>query len=146
VGGTAVILHGHTRGSHNLPRDISYDYDIWYKPTTENFSKVSNAFEEIRKGTKAELDKIVFDPDKTYLKISDPPYNLELLPTISGFTRKDFDKIKSRSMSKQLKSNQASIISLKDLMTNKKSTNRPIDQSDIKALRSINERNSGRNI
>lgn len=137
VGGTAVILHGHMRGSHNLPRNIEFDYDFWYKASLSNFSNLVEALKQIQPAAGKELDHIVFRPEKAYLRITEEPYKIELLPNIKGFERKDFDIVKSRSMSKNIKTQFATVISYKDLITSKEALDRPIDRSDIIELNKI---------
>ncbi|MEQ8562108.1 MAG: hypothetical protein RLO17_14185 [Cyclobacteriaceae bacterium] len=74
VGGTAVILHGHMRGSHNLPRNIEFDYDFWYKPLLSNFLKLSSAIKQMQPESTPYLEKIVFNPEKAYIRITNEPY------------------------------------------------------------------------
>lgn len=141
VGGTAVILHGHMRGSHNLPRNIEFDYDFWYKPQLSNFLSLSSAIKQIQPESGPYLDKVVFNPENAYLRITQEPYKIELLPQIKGFERKDYDLVKSRAMSKVIKESEAAIISYQDLLTSKKALGRAIDHSDIIELRKIKKKN-----
>jgi len=140
VGGTAVILHGHMRGSHNLPKNIEFDYDFWYKASLSNFLSLIEALKNIQPESSKKLDKIVFMPEKAYLRITEEPYKIELLPQIKGFEIKDFDSAKSRCMNKKIKTQFASIISYHDLIKSKEALNRPIDRKDIIELKRINSR------
>ncbi len=141
VGGTAVILHGHMRGSHNLPRNIDYDYDFWYKASLTNFLNLVKAIKDIQPEAAQELDQIVFRPEKAYLRITEEPYKIELLPQIKGFGRKEYDQVKSRCLVKLIKNQTASIISYQDLITSKKALDREIDRSDIIELKKVKKRN-----
>lgn len=125
------------RGSHNLPRNIEFDYDFWYKASLSNFTNLVQALKQIQPGAGKELDHIVFRPEKAYLRITEEPYKIELLPQIKGFERRDFDSVKSRCMSKKVKTEIAQIISYHDLITSKKALDRPIDRSDIIELNKI---------
>lgn len=137
VGGTAVILHGHMRGSHNLPRNIEFDYDFWYKGSLSNFSNLVQALKEIQPSAGKELDDIVFRPEKAFLRITDEPYKIELLPKIKGFERKDFDMVKSRCIKKNIRTQTVAVISYLDLVISKEALDRPIDRSDIIELSKI---------
>lgn len=73
VGGIAVNHHGYSRASN--------DIDFWYKPTIENFEKIILALEILGYDT-SRLKSIVFDPEKTILRLPLDYFKVELLPII----------------------------------------------------------------
>ena len=75
IGGVAVVFHGYTRSTADL--------DFWYNPTITNFQKIINAIKEYGIDV-SELEKIVFDPKKTFLRFPTAVFQAEFLPIIPG--------------------------------------------------------------
>lgn len=61
VGGFAVIFHG-------FPRSTA-DIDFYYNPIVSNFHKLVGVFEELGIDV-SDLKSLVFDPQKSFLRIS----------------------------------------------------------------------------
>ena len=70
IGGVAVSFYGYQRGTMItfVKPEMKTDLDFWYKPTNENFVKLVKALGELEVDT-SNLEKIIFDPKKTFLKI-----------------------------------------------------------------------------
>ena len=140
VGGTAVHLHGHHRISHNLPLNINFDYDFWYKPTLSNWLKLVKALKVIQPLAGPQLESKVFRPETAYFRITEAPYKIDLLPFISGFKPDDFDEVKSRCFTSTIDIQIANVISYDDLILSKEVQGRSIDHSDILHLKRIKNR------
>jgi len=128
IGGFAVIYHGYPRSTADL--------DFWYAPTTENFIRLIAAFQEHGVDT-SDLKTIVFDPDKTYLRIPALGFRTEFLPSLPGF--KSFYEVKKRADRILLDEVPVSIISYEDLLKNKSTVGRLKDQLDIEELKKRKE-------
>jgi len=145
VGGTAVNIHGFHRLSSNMPKDIIYDFDIWYKPTLSNFDKLTDALSSIQPDNRRELKSIVFHPERAYIRITEKPYKIELLPHITGYLRQDYSIVRQRAISFKINKHDAIIISYEDLIQAKKSLGRDVDKKDIKELEKAKNKNKNKN-
>ena len=117
-----------------MPKDIIYDFDIWYRPTLSNFDKLTDALSNIQPHHRSELKSIVFHPEKCYIRITEIPFKIELLPQIAGYVRQDYGHVKKRAILFRLNKHEASVISYEDLIQTKKSLGRDIDKNDIIGL------------
>ncbi len=135
VGGTAVAFYGYQRISGisiSGNPEIKIDHDFWYNPTNENFVNLVKALSDLRVDV-SDLEKIIFDPQKTYLKIPHTTFHTDFLPQMKGL--KSFRACKERSQRISLDENELYVISKEDLLSNKIAVNRDIDQRDLDALR-----------
>lgn len=85
VGGTAVGYYGYRRisGITTLRPDITTDLDFWYKPTLANYLSLVKALTELGVDTHS-LENVVFDSDKTFLKIPHTYFHTDFLPQMKG--------------------------------------------------------------
>lgn len=123
IGGFAVIYHGFQR--------VTADVDFWYKPTTENFSKIVSAF-ELHGLDVSSLKEIVFDPHKTFIRIPVYSIDIEFLPEILGDV--DYIQAKKNALKTTVDDTEVSIIGYDDLLRIKKATDRAKDRLDIEEL------------
>jgi hypothetical protein len=123
IGGVAVVFHGYTRSTADL--------DFWYNPTINNFEKIINAIKEYGIDV-SELEKIVFDPKKTFLRFPTSVFQTEFLPTIPGDI--SFKAAKENAEVLTINNTQVFVIGYDDLIKNKTSTNRLKDQADVEEL------------
>ena len=123
IGGVAVIYHGYTRSTADL--------DFWYDPTITNFHRIVNAVKEYGIDV-SDLEKIVFDPKKTFLRFPASGFQAEFLPAIPG----DLSFTTAITNAETLKINDTDvfIIAYEDLIKNKSATNRLKDQADVEEL------------
>lgn len=139
VGGFAVNYYGHRRISSisfHKPQ-LKADFDFWYKPSLLNFQRVLKALEDLDITT-TDLNKIVFDPKRTFLKIPNKDYHIDFLPEISGLGA--YAESKKNANTIKLGDVHVLIIGYNDLILSKLAINRKIDQEDIKALEKIREK------
>jgi hypothetical protein len=140
VGGAAVGYHGYRRisGPSMYKPEIKTDLDFWYKPTTENFSKLVKALRDLEVNIDS-LEKIIFDPKKTFLKIPHSNFHTDFLPQMLGL--ESFSECKKNSSKEVLDDNVLHILSYDDLIKNKMVVGRTIDKEDIKELDKIKKSN-----
>ena len=123
IGGVAVIAHGYPRSTG--------DVDFWYRPTTENYINLIAAFKDLGVDT-SDLDKVVFDPNKSFLRIPALGIKTEFLPQVKGQTK--FVDAYKRSKIFDLEGISIAIIGYDDLIRIKRDTNRPKDLGDVDEL------------
>lgn len=136
VGGTAVGFYGYQRisGISLFKPEMKTDFDFWYNPTTENFFKLVNALDELKVDV-SDLKKIVFDPQKTYLKIPLEKFHLDFLPQMKGLT--SYSTCKKNCRREIIDSNEIFVIGLNDLIANKVAIDRDIDKNDLDYLKKL---------
>lgn len=136
VGGAAVSHYGFNRpsGIGQYHSELVVDLDFWYNPTIENFEKILNALDELNVDT-SELRKIVFDGKRTFLKIPHENFHTDFLPQMAGLKSFRVSAINADKIT--IDGVPLSVISLDDLILNKRSVNRAIDHSDIEELNRI---------
>src|SRR6185436_4221475 len=115
VGGTAVGFYGYQRisGISYIKTEVKSDLDFWYNPTVENFHHVLKALKELGVDT-SELEKIVFDPHRTYLKIPMKNFHLDFLPQMKGLS--SYVNSRKNARKEVLDNNEIFVISLNDLI------------------------------
>lgn len=123
LGGVAAIFHGYTRATADL--------DFWYKPTLNNFHKITKAFKEYGFYV-SELEQAVFDPTKTFLRFPTRGFKTELLPSLAGDMSCSDAEEKAESI--DLDGVNVPITGYDDLVRSKTLTNRLKDQADIEEL------------
>lgn len=133
VGGIAVNHHGYSRASN--------DIDFWYKPTIENFEKIILALEILGYDT-SRLKSIVFDPEKTILRLPLDYFKVELLPIIyqgmkSEESRKGFNQSYKVADENQIGKATFKVLGFDDLIKYKELSGRPKDLLDILELKNI---------
>jgi hypothetical protein len=135
VGGVAISFYGTPRQSVNLPKDIHYDIDVWYLATNDNFIKLINAISEISPELRTELNKIVFDPKRTFIKFNLDEFHFDFLPELVAFYHKDFSRCYKNKEIGEIEGVQINIISKKDLLLDKEKLGRDQDLADIENLK-----------
>jgi len=138
IGGVAVGFYGYQRisgGGFPGRPEIIHDIDFWYKPTDENFIRLVKALDDLGIDT-SELENVVFNSSKTYLRIPFDTFKVEFLPQISGLD--SFSKSMKAATKVELDGNEIFIISLNDLLKNKEAVSREVDKIDIEELKKRN--------
>ena len=133
VGGVAVNHHGYSRASN--------DIDFWYKPTIENFEKIILSLKQLGYDTQ-DLSSIVFDPEKTILRLPLDYFKVELLPVLyegmkSDQSRRDFNKSLTRCEENHIGKGAFKVLGFDDLIHFKELSGRPKDLLDILELKNI---------
>jgi hypothetical protein len=132
VGGVAVGFYGYQRisGISLIRPEVKTDLDFWYNPTTDNYINLVNALNDLGVDT-TKLKTLVFDPQKTFLKIPHKNFHTDFLPQMMGLRYMESKKNSSQHI---LDGNEISILSYSDLLLNKKVVSREIDKRDIEGL------------
>jgi len=139
VGGVAVGFYGYQRISGGFlsgTPEIKHDLDFWYNPTASNFYKLVDALKELGIDV-TELEKLVFDPKKSFLRVPHKTFKTEFLAQMSGL--QSFSKCLMNTRKITLDGNNLNIIGYSDLIKNKKAVDRDIDRKDIRELKRINK-------
>lgn len=133
VGGVAVGYHGYQRisGLSMHKQEIKTDLDFWYNPTIGNFTNLIKALQYLQVKNDS-LQKIIFDPKKTFLKIPHSNFHTDFLPQMIGLD--SFSECKRNASKEVLDGNTLYILGYDDLIKNKMAVGRNIDKEDIKAL------------
>lgn len=124
IGGVAVGFHG-------FPRSTA-DIDFWYNPQVENFQKIINALNEYGIDT-ADLNALILDPQKIFLRVPQLGFRTEFLPQISGV--KSFRESKKSAVKTQLDGVEVFVLGYDDLIKNKETVKHAIDLTDVEELR-----------
>jgi hypothetical protein len=144
VGGAAVGFYGFQRVSgigYHHP-ETKTDLDFWYRPTLENYQRLTSALVEMGVDRSA-LERRPFDPQHSFLKVPFKTFHTDFMPQMVGL--RPFRDCEQDGIRRVLDGNELVILSIEDLIKNKRTLNREIDQKDIEALEKI-KRNAGRGL
>ena len=133
IGGTAVAYYGHRRISGGpVKGEVIADLDFWYKPTTQNFTNLVKALKDLNVNTE-EIERIIFDPKRSFLKIPHKTFHTDFLPQMAGLD--SFKESKKNTSQLSLGGSVVPVISYDDLVKNKQAVSRAIDKADLEALK-----------
>ena len=127
VGAYAMGNFGYTRSTH--------DIDLWVNKSVVNAKKICDALEEF--GIPFSIEPDDFMEQDSVIQIGLAPYRIDILTDIDGV---DFESAWKNKVDGTILGVQTSIVSLKDLMLNKSSTNRPKDKLDMVQLKDLYEK------
>jgi hypothetical protein len=141
IGGLAVGHYGYSRISGGpMQTEVRADLDFWYKPTTENYVNLLKALGDLDIDV-AEIERQPFDPEKSFLKIPYKAFHMDFLPKVLGLD--SFTDCKKNCTFLTLGDYKIPVVSYEDLVKNKQAVNRPVDRTDLDALR---KRRKGRGL
>ena len=103
--------------------------------TNESFIKLIKSIAEVSPELEDELEKIVFDPTRTFIKFNLDRFNFDFLPNLVAFYRKDFKECFSKKEIGEIDGVQINIISKEDLLLDKEKLGRGKDLADIENLK-----------
>ena len=126
IGGYAVILHGYVRNTS--------DIDIVVSGDPENALNCFNALTEFGFGGTG-LDVELFSRPDNLVRMGIEPMKIEIMNYIKGV---DFVKAYERRVSIPVEDIELSVISLNDLLVNKKAVGRRQDLLDVEKLEERN--------
>ncbi|MFM7329145.1 MAG: hypothetical protein ACKO3B_10480, partial [Bacteroidota bacterium] len=118
IGGAAVNHCGFSRpsGIGGQHAHLKVDLDFWYNPTENYFERLINALEDLEIDTE-DLQTIVFDKKRTFIKIPYEHFHTDFLPVIEGID--PFRTCLNRADILTIKEISIPILSLDDLIKNK---------------------------
>lgn len=135
VGGVAISFYAEPRPSVNLPKGVEYDIDVWYQANIDNFTNLIDGISEISPELKNDLDKIVFDSKKTFIKFNIDEFHFDFLPELVAFNHKDFKRCFASREVGEIDGIQINVISKTDLLQEKEKLARDKDLADLENLK-----------
>ena len=99
------------------------------------FVKLIKSIAEISPELKNELERVVFDPVKAFIKFNLDEYHFDFLPSLVAFFHKDFRKCYNKKEIGEIDGVQINIISKEDLLLDKEKLRRDKDLADIENLK-----------
>lgn len=124
-----LLIGGYAVGYHGFPRATG-DLDIWIAVDPENAQRMVETVREFGFDT-PDLSPALFLQDDSMVRMGNVPMRIEILTRISGVDFKDCyrDRIVD-----EIDGVEVSLISLRDLLTNKRASGRHKDLMDIDEL------------
>jgi predicted nucleotidyltransferase len=129
-----LVVGAYALASHGLVR-ATRDLDLWVRATPENASRVFNAL--VAFGAPADHFNVEeLTTEDTVLQLGVDPVRIDILTSVSGL---EFQAAWEHRKSLELDGLQVSVVSLEDLITNKRATGRPQDLLDIQWIEDSQE-------
>ncbi len=122
VGGYAVMYHAEPR--------YTKDLDLWVSPEKDNARAVFKALEEFG-APLAQVTEDDFTDQEIVYQMGIPPVRIDVLMSIDGL---DFETAWTRRVEARWGGETVCVISLEDLIANKRATGRPQDLLDVQVL------------
>ena len=126
-----LVVGAHAMAAHGYPR-ATVDIDLWVEPTKENAERVWQALAAFG----APLDALdvsrqdLVRPD-VVVQFGLPPNRIDILTGVTGLA---FEKAWANRIEGVVDGVHVPVISLSDLIENKRSTGRTKDRADIEGL------------
>lgn len=127
VGGYAVGVHGHPRATKDL--------DIWVEATRKNGERVMDALRAFVAPI-AGLSADDFAKPGTGFMMGRPPQRIDILTQVAGL---DFRSAWRRRVIRDFGGIECPVISLDDLIANKRAAGRPQDLADAAVLERVRD-------
>jgi predicted nucleotidyltransferase len=128
IGGYAVILHGHPR--------LTNDLDVVIANEQQNIERCLDALNEFG-FSGSSLSAALFSEPKSVVRMGVEPVKIEILNYLEGV---DFNEAYSRRETRPAEDIEFDLISLADLIVNKRAVGRDKDLLDVKELLKVNPR------
>jgi predicted nucleotidyltransferase len=126
IGGYAVVIYGYVRNTNDIDIAVSND--------PKNAEKLVRALTEFGFAESA-LSKELFLQKDSLVRMGVEPNKIEILNYLDGL---DFENAYKRRKNLQVEDIEISVISLEDLIANKKTVGRLKDLADIEELEQRN--------
>ncbi|EFK97442.1 conserved hypothetical protein [sediment metagenome] len=127
VGAYAMSAFGYSRST--------YDIDLYIEKSDDNAINIVTALEDF--GIGFEVNKKDFIEDNSIIQIGVAPIRIDILTDIDGVM---FEEVYKNKTLHDFGDVKAFIISIDDIIKNKKSTNRLKDKIDVEELMRIKEK------
>jgi hypothetical protein len=125
VGGYAVGMHGHQR--------MTSDIDFWVMPTSENSIRLIRALEKFGAPTH-DITAEYFEKEGNFFQIGIAPIRIDILTEIAGV---NFDEAYKNVVTIERGGLKIPVISISDLIKNKRASGRALDLNDAEHLEAI---------
>ncbi|HVU54400.1 MAG TPA: nucleotidyltransferase [Puia sp.] len=129
VGGFATNLHGY----HRLTEDI----DLYIEDTFENRKRLRKTFKDIGMGDFESIETIQFVPGWVDFLL-DNGVRLDIMTSLKGVAL-SFDECLQMAPIAEIENVKVPFLHINQLIDNKRSVNRPKDQTDVQMLESIRQ-------
>lgn len=130
VGGHALAAHGHVRATKDL--------DVWVRPTPENARRAVLALRAFGAPLHGLMEADLSLPGLIF-QIGVPPLRIDIITAIDGV---DFDAAWPNRVATKFAGEPGHILSIRDLITNKRAAGRLQDLADVEQLeRLLSKRN-----
>ncbi|OIP64556.1 MAG: hypothetical protein CO150_03110 [Nitrospirae bacterium CG_4_9_14_3_um_filter_53_35] len=127
-----LLVGAYAMAAHGYPR-ATMDIDIWVMPSPQNADAVLRALRRfgapLHNLTKEDLQK-----DGTIFQIGVAPRRIDIITAASGL---QFEETYRRSLSLNIEGIEVHILSIDDLIRNKRTSGRTKDLADVEALESL---------
>ncbi len=124
-----LLIGAHALAVHGRPR-ATEDIDVWVEPTQDNAARLTTALEDFGfAGASAQRD--AFAEPGRMATLGRHPFAIDVLTSIAGVA---FDDAWGRRLEVPLGGVVLPVLSLQDLVTNKRATGRTKDRLDIALL------------
>jgi predicted nucleotidyltransferase len=128
VGGYAVALHGWPR--------TTFDIDFWIMANPENAKSVMCAIRAFG-APLMDLEESDFHRPGMVFQIGVPPQRIDIISAVDGL---DYAEASQRAVKMNVDGLEIKVISLDDLIVNKRASGRPKDIADALALEKLKAR------
>lgn len=125
VGGYALAAHGYPRST--------LDIDLWVMASADNAAAIMKALKQFG-APLSDVSAADFETEGTVLQIGVAPRRIDILTEIDGVC---FDEAWPRSVPVDLDGLPIRVISLEDLLANKRASGRPKDVADAATLEEL---------
>ena len=127
VGAYAIAAHGYPRAT--------MDIDIWVEPESANASAVIKALKRFGAPLASLRETDILESD-TIFQIGVAPRRIDIITGVSGL---DFEKAFNNAIRVKIDEIEVKILSLQDLIINKKASGRLKDLADVELLESLKD-------
>jgi predicted nucleotidyltransferase len=133
-----ILVGAYALAAHGYPR-ATMDIDIWIMPSPDNAEAVLRALRNfgapLHNITRKDLEE-----DGTVFQIGVAPRRIDILTAATGLT---FENTYQNAVLVNIDGIDVHILSIDDLITNKRATGRTKDLADAEALELLNTPNNG---
>ncbi len=128
-GARFLLVGAYAMGAHGYPRATG-DMDIWVEPTQDNSKRVYRSLVQFGSPLQDINDKTFVEPGIVF-QIGVVPRRIDIITTLSGL---EFDQAYPQRQIVEIEELRIPILSLGDLIRNKRATGRDKDRLDADQL------------
>jgi len=129
-----LVVGAYAMAAHGYPR-ATMDIDIWVNPSSDNAEAVLRALKRFG-APLHDLTKAALEADDTVFQIGVAPRRIDIITAATGL---EFGAAFARSVEVSIEGLSLRILSLNDLIKNKRATGRTRDLADVEALESLRD-------
>lgn len=132
-----LVVGAYAMGVHGYPRSTG-DVDVWVEVSSKNAPKIITSLVEFGAPVKQISEDFFLKQGGVY-QIGIAPRRIDILTMIDGVDFKDAFPLRDVI---EVDGLRIPFLSMRDLIKNKKATNRPKDRLDVDYIKSINKKNA----